>query len=155
MGDTDNFHFDERDKRLIKAVLEGTENLIKSAIKPIKTNLKNLVDVLNSKGIFEEPFTFSESPKRITERGQKLLNENNIEHYLFSHPLLKPKEIEKFKKKEDAEIFIDCFKWVENNEEKRVLEIIYNSNINKEQCIELLALAIVEKIKSRIHSDRK
>lgn len=55
---------------------------------------------------------------------------------------------ENLKTKTDAQIFIECLSWVKTKGREKVIEIMLNSNINEEQCNELVSLAIMEKIKS-------
>ena len=48
----------------------------------------------------------------------------------------------------DVEIFIECLDWVKIKGKEKSIEIRLNSNINEEQCNELLSLAIMQKIKA-------
>ncbi|MCZ0932229.1 MAG: hypothetical protein OXJ52_03640 [Oligoflexia bacterium] len=93
-----------------------------------------------------QPFTRSRSLKQITERGHELLNKHDTDSYLNSHcELLTDKEL---KNETDVEIFIKCNNWVKEKGQKKVVELRLNSDINEEQCAELLSLAIMEKIKA-------
>lgn len=137
MSNVDNYNFDERDKNLIKAVLDGTKKLIKSATDPIITALKD-------HGIYVETVFKANSPKQITERGHELLNAHNVDSYLKENCLLLKDE--KLKEKTEPQIFIECLSWVKTKGKEKVAEIRLNSNISEEQCIELLALDIMYKI---------
>lgn len=139
MSNTDDFHFDKRDKKLIEAILDGVKKLINSATTPI-------IKALEKHNIYVEPVTQSNSPKHITERGQELLNNHDVNSYLDSNCILLKDE--KLKEKTDPQIFIECLNWVKTKGKEKAVEIMLNSNINEEQCNELLSLAIMNKIKS-------
>ena len=138
-------HFDERDVKLVKAIMGG----VKGLLKPIETNLKNLVDKLNEKVFTLDPFVFAKSPKEITPRGRRFLDEHKVDFYLYDNcELLKDEKRKKeLQAKDDVEIFMECRKWVQKEGEKKLFELMYNSNASKEECIEVFALAILEKIK--------
>ena len=40
----DDYHFDKRDKNLIEAVLDGTNSLMKEAVKPLEKDIKEIKD---------------------------------------------------------------------------------------------------------------
>ncbi|MCZ0932578.1 MAG: hypothetical protein OXJ52_05440 [Oligoflexia bacterium] len=144
----DDFHFDQRDKNLLNEI----KKFITRAIKPITKDIKAIKDE-HSKLIKElieagllRAWTSSRSLKQVTERGYKLLNKHNTDSYLDSNcELLRDKEL---KNKTDVEIFIKCLDWVKKQGQEKAIELRLNSNINEEQCNELLSLAIMEKIKS-------
>ena len=109
----DDFHFDERDRKLTEAILEG----VKGIIKPVENNLKRLIGKLNDSTLLKEPFVYSESPKKITETGRKFLETNNIKDFLNQCQFFKEVKIDP--NKADEDIFIDCFNWVETHEKDK------------------------------------
>ena len=123
----------------IKPIYSWVKEISKlpNEIKEIKKWIKNL-----------DP-SWSYSPKNITDIGKEVLAKVNIEEFLNTCELLQPDSIEDLQKKEELDIFIACYNWVKEKKEdtdKKIMEILYNSNFSKEKCIELLALAIRDKI---------
>ena len=139
---------------MLKSVLSWFSKWISIPIKVdnIEKNLKELTqdhkeirEGLIAKGLIE-PFMKSRSLKQITKRGHELLNKQDTDSYLDSNcELIKNKEL---KNKTDVEIFIECLEWVKTKGKEKSIEIRLNSNINEEQCNELLSLAIMQKIKA-------
>ena len=136
----DDDSFDERDVKLTQAILDGVKNLLK----PINNKLDHVYNSL-IKANLVNPLTETKSPKQITERGQELLNIHNVDSYLKENCILLKDE--KLKEKTDPQIFIECLNWVKTKGNEKVAEIRLNSNINEEQCIEILALALMKKVK--------
>ena len=114
-------------------------------INELKKDHKEIRESLIARGLIR-PYTKSQSPKQITERGHDLLNKNNINELLSSCDLLKEEKLNELKNKKEVEIFFKCFEWVKKHGKKKVFEIMYESNISEDQCIELVALAIRDKI---------
>ena len=118
-------------------------------IKGLQAAHKEIREALIAAGLLK-PFTQSKSPKQITARGYALLKANNSGEFLSSNcELLNKDQKNVLQAKKDFEIFIECFRWVKDKGKKKVLEIMYNSNLGEEQCSELLALYLLEKIKDR------
>ena len=110
--------------------------------------LMTIRDALLSLGIMK-PLSKSLSPKQITETGHKLLSNHSMEEWLKNCPLVQ--NFEQFRDMEELDIFLKCLNWVETEGKRKVAEIMYESNIIfKEQCHELLALAIRDEILSKI-----
>lgn len=113
-------------------------------INPLTKKIDHIYNSLISKAIIK-PLVQSSSPKQITDRGRKLLNDYNVDSYLNSNCILLKDE--NLKGKTDAQIFIECLNWVKTKGKEKIVEIILNSNVDENQCNELLSLAILEKIK--------
>ena len=113
----------------------------------IKSAISNIVTALENYGIkVKQPYFFSESPKKITEKGYELLKKHDLNSYIDDNcDLLKDGNL---KEKTDAQIFIKCLNWLKTNiGQEKIVEIRLHNNINQEDCEELLALFILEKIK--------
>ena len=121
MPDTDDFHFELRNKKLLEAVLDGVKKLIKDAISPLNNKLDHVYNSLVKAGRIN-PLAESQSPKKLTERGYELLKKHDVDSYLISNcELLKDKKIEKLKSKTDWEIFMECCNWVNGKGNKKNL----------------------------------
>ena len=132
--------FSEDQKKLLSEIQKG----FKKTIKPLTEKLNYIYQSLVEQDLIK-PFAQANSPKQITEKGLKLLKENKVDSYLEKEcELLKD---ENLKEKTDAQIFIECLEWFKTKGKEKVFEIILNNNIMEEQCNELLALALMEKIK--------
>ena len=122
--------------------IEKDVSLLKKNVSLLKDEHREVREALVKEGLIK-PFTISRSPKEITERGHEFLKKYKIAEFLKQEcDLLK----EDFTGKSDFEVFHECFKWVKEKGKLKTLELMYNSNISKEQCIELLALAIRDEI---------
>ena len=98
------------------------------------------------------PAVMSESPLKASERGLEILSKNNIEEFLSNCPLVQ--NAEKFKEMEELDIYLECFKWVEENAVRKIAEIRYNDTLSQEECCQLLAVAIRDKIFEKINYSR-
>ena len=116
---------------------------LKETITPLTEKIDHIYNSLISKAIIK-PLVQSNSPKQITERGEKLLKDNHVESYLDSNCELLKKD---FKDSTDAQIFIHCSNWVKTTGKEKLVETMLNSNISEEQCVELFSLFIMNKIK--------
>ena len=106
--------------------------------------VKEIREALIAEGILK-PFTKTQSPKQITERGHDLLKNLEIEKKLKGCDLLKE---ENLKNKDYVELYLICHKWVVEKATSLTTEIQLNSPLNNEESIELLTLFIIEKIKN-------
>ena len=94
-----------------------------------------------------------DSPLKITERGEEILgNTPNLDEFLSQCPLIQ--NAEKFKDTEGFDIYLECLKWVKANGERKIAEIRYNNLISSEECSELLAVLIRDKIFKKINYSR-
>ncbi len=112
---------------------------LETDVEALKKMVQTILDIIISSKV-----TASKSPKQITEKGHEILNAQNIEEFLNRCPLVQ--NIESFKGKEELDIYLECLKWVDEHGERKMAEIMYESELSKEQCRELLALAIRDKI---------
>ena len=118
---------------------------IKEGQKEQRSHIRYIKQILIKFGILD-PVLESESPKKITERGQKLLHSHAIEDWLKDCPLVQKPE--SFKNKKELDIYLECLNFVDSDKlgQRKVAELMYENNIFKEQCRELLALSIRDKI---------
>ncbi len=103
-----------------------------------------ITDLSDGKKIVYKKYFKNFSPKRITNDGRTFLKKNNIDQFVLKCSLFK----EDFKGLKDSEIYIKCMNWVRGNTEgkNKIIELVYNNDISKEDSEILLALAIHEKI---------
>ena len=142
MSNLKDSYTDERDEKIVKATLDGVKNLLK----PINKNITKISQFLESKFSDYSGLAESMSQKKITERGRKLIEKHNVSSYLVeSCPLLKDDGL---KEKTDTQIFMTAWEWIEKNGKEKVFEILLNCNDSENSIKEVLALAILEKIKS-------
>lgn len=132
-------------------IVDSIKKHFDKTVKPIKKELSNITEKFNYvykalvKKKLIEPFAESNSPKRITDKGHALLNKYSVSSYLQDNCEL-VKDIS-LKEKTDAQIYMKCLDWVKTQGKEKTAEILLNENIFTEQCEELLALALFEKIK--------
>ena len=55
---------------------------------------------------------------------------------------------------QEFDIYLECLKWVKANGERKIAEIRYNNVISPEECSELLAVLIRDKIFKKINYSR-
>ena len=134
-------NFSEEQSKLISAIQEG----FKKTIKPLTEQLNYIYQSLVDQKLIE-PLAVAESLKQITQKGNELLEKYNVNSYIDENcPLLRD---EKLKENTDPQIFIKAKDWVEKKEGKEKLnEIILNTNFPESLVKELLALAVLYKIK--------
>ena len=132
-------------------------DIIKSQIDIIKSQIQHIREALIAKGILD-PYSFdallrSNSPKRITEKGHEFLNKHNIKEFLKSCDLLE--NIDRFKEKEEIEIYKECLEWSKNHTIaiNKAFELSYNSNLSQKQSTELIAFVIRDEILDKIKHD--
>ena len=141
MPNVDDYHLDNRDKNLFRAIKDMLYT-------PVTRQLNNIVTALKKHEIYVENVTYANSPKQITEKGHEILNNHKVESYINENCLLlKDKNL---KSKTDPQIFLEALEWVQTKAQEKVAEIILNSNISQKQINELLALFILEKIKKQV-----
>ena len=105
----------------------------------LRDMIKSIYDAIISK-----QFVKSTSPKQITDIGKKVLNNHMVDEFLKTCSLIQ--NAKDLKDQEELDIFLKCLEWVDKNGEKKIAEIMYENDISREQCRELLALAIRDKI---------
>ena len=120
---------------------------VQSDIRELKEGHKEIREALIAKGLIK-PYTRQKSPRQITERGHELLGKSNIGNFLADCDLVK--QHLRFKNKDEVDIYSTCIGWVKSHGERKVFEIMYESDISEDQCIELLALAIKDEILSNL-----
>ena len=152
MSDLKDIYYDDREKRLVEHIKDVFKSLLSKEVNPLSKELgkvsgklEHVYQSLRAKGLVE-PYMQSSSPKKITERGYKLLKANDVEDYLNDKCKLLTED---FKDKSDAQIFIECSDWIKKDGKEKVAEVMLNSNIPEQDCIMLLALFIMEKIKKK------
>ena len=111
-------------------------------------NLKEWVKPIYEKFINRQ-FSTTNSPKQITDIGKHLLKKHNVSDFLKDCHLMK--SIDQMKTQKELDIFISCLEWVDQNGKKKITEIMYENDISKEQCQELLALALRDEILNKIN----
>ena len=117
---------------------------VSSLSENVKSNTKNITEIreaLVSKKIIK-PYLASQSPKQITERGAELLEKHNISSFIDSCELVNQNHSDKI----ELDIFLECLDWVKNNAKRKIDEIMYEDDIDKETCTQLLAYAIRDRI---------
>ena len=120
---------------------------IEKAVGKIEELIRITREQLIKNGIVE-PCTQASSLKKITERGHELLDKYEIKTYLNEKcPFLKSETIKEFSNKPDLDLFISCLNWVKEHGSTKVLGITLNEQVTESECNELVALAIMEKIK--------
>ncbi len=113
-----------------------------------KSIIQMIKEGLIAKGIIK-PVISSSSPKAITERGHEILNKHSVNDWLEKECDI-VKENDSFKMIDELDIYIKCTEWIKKKGERKVAEILYETNLSKEDCQELLALAIRDKILKKI-----
>ena len=98
--------------------------------------------------IMKNKFVVPGSPKQITDIGKTLLEKHKIDDFLKTCPLVQ--NVSTLKDKEELDIFLKCLEWIDKNGEKKIAEIMYETEISHNQCRELLALAIRDAILHKI-----
>ncbi|MCZ0932373.1 MAG: hypothetical protein OXJ52_04370 [Oligoflexia bacterium] len=124
--------------------LEQSLNTLKDSVKPIKYIHDFLKENFPN---YNNSFYTVNSPRKITEKGYELFKKLDMDNYLNSHcDLLKKEEL---KNKTAVKVFSECLNWAEKTQKgkDKVMEIRLNTTLLEEQAQELLALAIMEKIK--------
>ncbi|MDE0092453.1 MAG: hypothetical protein OXN83_04110 [Oligoflexia bacterium] len=120
---------------------------VKKEIVDMRLEITSIREHLISKGIMPPMYYRTTSPRQTTEEGHKLLQKLNVHDYLKSNCNLLTNE--ELKNKTDVQIFSECLKWSKEKGTEKVMEIRLNTTLLKEQAQELLALAIMEKIKAK------
>ncbi len=120
-----------------------------NTLKKTVTKINEKVDAIFNR-ITSRPFFKEQSPKQITEKGHKVLNKHSIDDFVNSCPFVN--QVESLKDKEELKIYLECLNWVKNSEvgKNKVAEIRYENTITEEECHELCALAIRDKILSAL-----
>ena len=137
--------------------IDDLKDTLKESLKPldiIKSQIQHIREALIAKGILD-PYSFdallrSNSPKRITEKGHEFLNKHNIKEFLKSCDLLK--NIDRFKEKEEIEIYKECLEWSKKSTIaiNKAFELSFNSNLSQKQSTELIAFVIKDEILDKI-----
>ena len=140
--------------------IDNLKDSLKESLKPlntIKVQIQHIREALIAKGILD-PYSFdallrSNSPKMITEKGHEFLNKHNIKEFLKSCDLLK--NIDRFKEKEEIEIYKECLEWSKKSTIaiNKAFELSYNSNLSQKQSTELIAFVIRDEILDKIKHD--
>ena len=140
--------------------IDDLKDSLKESLKPlntIKVQIQHIREALIAKGILD-PYSFdallrSNSPKMITEKGHEFLNKHNIKEFLKSCDLLK--NIDRFKEKEEIEIYKECLEWSKKSTIAidKAFELSYNSNLSQKQSTELIAFVIRDEILDKIKHD--
>lgn len=128
----------------LKNFINIPDNLIsiKKDIGSLKDDTKEIREALIARGILQ-PFSKTRSPKQITERGYNLLREYGLDEFLSKCQIFNENNFEGMK---EIEIYKECLNWVEEKEKKMSFKLTYNSPLSQEECEELLALAMRDKI---------
>ena len=113
--------------------------------------IRSIREALIAKGVMQ-PLVETSSPKKITERGQELLCNHSVKEWLKNCPLVQ--DFKNLRGEEELDIFLKCLDWVNKDGKRKIDEIMYESNVSKEQCSELLALAIRDEILHKIQNSK-
>lgn len=131
----------EDSNKIISSIKEHFDK----TFKPVKKKLDHIYEYMKNNFPTFEPLSSSQSLKKITQKGYEILKRHNTDIYLATNcELLKNQEL---KSKSDVEIFIECLNWVKKEGKIKAIEIRLHCDYSQEQCNELLALFIMEKIK--------
>ena len=128
----------------IATLSETTSEKLATLSENVKSNTKNITEireVLLSKKIIT-PYLVNNSPKQITEAGIELLEKHNVPALIDSCDLVNQNHSDK----PEFELFLECLDWVRNNAERKVYKMLYEDDIDKEDCTQLLACAIRDRI---------
>ena len=132
--------------------------IIKLSLKPLDQDLKGIEEKLKYVNYIHDfliknfpkynPYTQNFSPKKLTESGHEILEKIKVADYLKSNckELLEDTELQK---KTDLEIYMACIEWAKQHGKEKAMEIKLNTQLLEEQAQELLALAIMERIKAK------
>ena len=93
----------------------------------------------------------NKSPKSLTEEGHAVLEKIKITDYIQKNCKELLEDIA-LQKKTDIEIYMICIDWAKKHGKEKTMEIKLNTQLLEEQAEELLALAIMERVKTK---DRK
>ena len=131
----------------LKSDLTKLKDELGGQIKELRDETREIRETFVKHG-FLEPFLKSKSKKEITKRGHELLDKYQVKAYLDANcPFLQPDKIKELNNETDLELFIKCLDWVKKHSSKKVLEITLNNAISESECNELVAVAIMEKIR--------
>ena len=154
-------------KNIFATVVDDKIKPVQESVKDLKNGLNRKIDDQNKKiddlgrkidpviqFLMEKGLAVSlaqpGSPLQITEEGHKLLEKYKVNEVFSSCELLLEKNIKELKNQEDFRVYKKCWDWVNENAEDKILEIQYNTNFFKQPLVELLALALRDKIFKKI-----